>query len=280
MDNIGAILNGSKTASDVWLKLLDEVYYRGALVSPRGLKSKEILANTTVVDMRFPVVTNKDRDLGYRFMAAEAHWILSGNNKLKDIQPYSSIIDTFSDDGVFFFGAYGPRIVDQLTYIVDSLYRDQNTRQAVLTIWRPNPRESRDIPCTISVQWIIRDNTIHCIDTMRSSDVWLGWPYDVFNFSMLTGYIMLLLKRKIELEKLKLYIDLGTHDIPISLGNLYLTAGSQHLYETNWKAASKITHEANAFTYMEFDPLSFRDENDLLDHLEKGLLPDILNDQR
>jgi len=269
MDNIGGKLNGSKTASDVWLKLLDEVYYRGALVSPRGLKSKEILANTTVVDMRFPVVTNKDRDLGYRFMAAEAYWILSGNNKLRDIQPYSPIIDMFSDDGVFFFGAYGPRIVDQLTYVVDALYQDQNTRQAVLTIWRPNPRESRDIPCTISVQWVIRDNVIHCIDTMRSSDVWLGWPYDVFNFSMLTGYIMLLLRRKFT----NIYK-------PISLGNLYLTAGSQHLYENNWKAASKLTHEANAFTYMEFDPLSFRDENDLLDHLKKGLLPNILNDQR
>ena len=37
MDNIGGKLNGIKTASEVWLKLLDEVYYRGALVSPRGL---------------------------------------------------------------------------------------------------------------------------------------------------------------------------------------------------------------------------------------------------
>ena len=267
MDNIGAILNGSKTASDVWLKLLDEVYYRGALVSPRDLKSKEIIANTTVIDMKFPVVTNKDRNLGYRFMAAEAHWILSGNNKLRDIEFASAKIGEFSDDGVFFFGAYGPRIVDQLTYIVDSLYQDQNTRQAVLTIWRQNPRKSRDIPCTISVQWVIRDNVIHCLDTMRSSDVWLGWPYDVFNFSMLTGYIMLLLRKK-------------DFSMITSLGNLYLTAGSQHLYETNWKAASKITHEANAFTYKEFDPLSYKDENDLLYHLKEGLLPDILNDQR
>jgi thymidylate synthase len=168
--------------------------------------------------MQRPILSVKQRKLGYKFLAAEAWWIITGKNDVASIKKYSPHIASFSNDGRHFDGAYGPRIVDQIRYVVDSLERDVDTRQSVASIWRPNPRDSKDVPCTISVQWVIRDAKLHCIDTMRSSDAWLGWPYDVFNFSMLSAYVLLLLR-----ERSKFFEE-------IQLGNLWLTAGSSHLY--------------------------------------------------
>jgi thymidylate synthase len=54
-------------------------------------------------------------------------------------------ITRFSDDGITFFGAYGPKIITQTSYIVNTLCNDQDSRQAVLSIWRENPKSSADI---------------------------------------------------------------------------------------------------------------------------------------
>ena len=205
-------------ANQAWLRLIGQIYRNGNSARPRGLEIKEILCNTTVTDMRFPIVSIRRRKLGYKFLAAEAWWILCGRNDVASIKSYSRHIASFSDDGHYFSGAYGVRVVDQLRYVVDTLVKDIDSRQAVLTIWRQNPRDSKDIPCTISVQWLIRNARLYCIDTMRSSDAGLGFPYDCFNFSMLSAYILLLLRERSGFFK------------EIELGALYLTAGSSHLY--------------------------------------------------
>jgi thymidylate synthase len=215
----------ARTANEVWRETVKKLLQVEATVSPRGKPVKEILANKTVVDMHYPVLTNMGRKLGYKFMAAEALWIMQGDNKVSTIAPYSKAISSFSDDGEFFFGAYGPKIQDQIVYACRKLVEDQDTRQAVINIWRENPPNTKDVPCTLSLQFIYRAHKLHCIATMRSSDVWLGWPYDVFNFTMITAKVLLELRMQKDLFQ---YGDLG---------NLHLTAGSQHLYLTNEPSA-------------------------------------------
>jgi thymidylate synthase len=63
---------------------------------------------------------------------------------------------------------------------------------------------------------------------MRSSDAWLGWVYDVFNFSCLSAFVALHLQKTTRNPE------------KYSLGYLFLTAGSQHLYATNHSDAKKI----------------------------------------
>ncbi len=246
----------------VWLNTIEKLIYDGLESSPRDMKIKEVLGYQTVVNMKYPILSVIKRKLGYKFMFREAWWIINGRNTVHDIKEYSKAISNFSNDGHYFDGAYGPRIVDQLRYVVDCLYNDNDTRQAVIEIWRPNPRDSKDIPCTINVQWLIRNGKIHCIDTMRSSDIWLGWPYDIFNFSMLTGYILLLLK------------DRGEEYAGLELGNIHLNAGSQHLYLSNIDAVNEVlkdVHENETpcfFTTEEFNPHLFSNAQELLDCLE------------
>jgi thymidylate synthase len=213
------------SATWAWLNLLDKVYTYGQETSPRGMLIREKLACSATIDLNQPIVIEPLRELGYKFMAAEAAWIMSGDDRVETIKDYAKHISSFSDNGETFFGAYGPKIVDQLPYVIEKLAEDRDTRQAVLTIWRESPPPSKDIPCTVSIQWFIRNGKIYCIDTMRSSDLWLGWPYDIFNFSMLTHYLRL---------------ELRNRGIDVEPGTLTLFAGSQHIYERNFKAVEEI----------------------------------------
>jgi thymidylate synthase len=263
-----ADIQPAPSANLAWLQLLSDITETGLACAPRKLRILELLAHTTWVDMNRPIVTVPGRKLGYRFLAAEAWWILTGHNDVASIEPYSKHIAACSNDGVRFDGAYGPRIVDQLRYVIDTLEDDPDSRQAVLEIWRPNPRPSKDVPCTLTIQWMIRDGHLHCIDTMRSSDAWLGWPYDTFNFSMLSAYNLL------ELRERAMWFD------NLRLGSLYLTAGSSHLYiDPKADGAEHIPYSLNdvqrvltqtdaSETYQPFILTEFKYPQQLIEHLE------------
>lgn len=214
-------------ANKTWLEVVADVLRYGAVVMPRGQETKEVLSYTSVWDMNYPVVCHKLRKLSYKFMFGEAAWILAGSNKVSDIEPYNKKIKDYSDNGVTFFGAYGPKVRDQLGNVIDKLEHDPDSRQALLTIWRENPPPTKDYPCTVSLQWLIRDGKLHCFDTMRSSDVWWGLPYDVFNMSVISWCVLT------ELNRCRCKLS----QPPLELGSLYLTAASQHLYQPFYEEA-------------------------------------------
>jgi len=245
----------SLTASSVWLSTLDRLDQNGKSFPPRNMLTIEELDVTTRVSMRYPVVGVYERKLSYRFMCAEALWMLEGSCLLEPLLPHAPSMAKYSDDGRTLQGAYGPKIVQQMQYCVDALVVDPNTRQAVIGIWRENPRISRDIPCTLSLQFLIRDNQIHCMASMRSSDIWLGWPYDVFSFSMVTTYLALMYR-----ERTAASIDLGM---------LSIRAGSQHIYvEQSDKAMAIIKNRAVAqLEILPHEMSHFSSPRDLLDCL-------------
>lgn len=220
-------------ATKAWLGIVNDLIIYGEKVEPRGKVCFELLAyRGQAVSITHPIIVADRRKLGYKFMAAEAAWILSGHNAVQTIAPYSRAISQFSDDGWTYSGAYGPMIRDQLRFVASTLAEDTFSRQAVMTIWRPNPRPSKDIPCTVALQFLIRDGELNCIATMRSSDVWLGWVYDVFNFSMLTWYLKLGLRKH--------------YGVDVGPGSVLINAGSQHLYAENVEAAVATSHASRA----------------------------------
>lgn len=210
-----------------WVLLVKQLYQIGTKVKPRDKLTFELLQRTITVNMRQPVLTIPERKLSYQFMAAEAYWILSGDNKVSTIAPYNKHISKFSDDGEVFAGAYGPKIAAQLHYVTRTLIDDPDSRQAGLTIWERNPSPSKDIPCTVTIFFTIRDGYLNCHVMMRSSDVWLGLPYDVFNFSMLGHLVCTMLQGR--------HFAQSVNPIAGTLepGILYLTMMSSHLYETD-----------------------------------------------
>lgn len=239
--------------SSAWLDAVRDILANGYGVSPRGKLTKEIPQRTMTVDMRRPVLCVPDRSLSYRFMAAEAYWILSGDDRVETIAPYNSRISDFSDDGERFFGAYGPKIIAQLAYVIEKLGSDNDTRQAGLTIWRECPPDTKDVPCTVAIFFSIRDRKLNAHVFMRSSDVWLGIPYDVFNFSMLSHLICCHLNE-----------DYPNTYAP---GTLYLTAASSHLYEINW-ADAKDCISSPILDQLNTPEILFNNATVLMDHLK------------
>lgn len=240
-----------------WIEHLDRLLRYGIEASPRGRRTRELPSATLEVDMRRPVLTVKARKLNYKFMAAEAHWILTGDDRVATIAPYNKRIAAFSDDGERFFGAYGPKVAAQLGYVVAKLSADRDSRQAGLTLWRECPPETKDVPCTVAMFFSLRAGFLNCHTFMRSNDVWLGTPYDVFNFSMLAHLVC---------------ARLGGVDA--SPGALYLTAASSHLYEENWEAARAMTRTAVV------DSIVDQPKTPAALHSSEGALLDRLRDLR
>lgn len=204
------------TANDLYRAMLNYVIEVGERASPRGFETRELRgASLRLTDPAYNLVTV--RSLNIRFAVAEFLWILTGQTRLDLIGKFNGEISRFSDDGHHLSGAYGPPVADQLPWVIRQLEEQEDTRQALLTIWRPRPGQSKDVPCTISMQFMLRDDALEMVVFMRSNDLWLGFPYDLFVFTMIQRYV--------------------AHALGVPAGPYHHHVGSLHLYERDLKAA-------------------------------------------
>jgi hypothetical protein len=209
---------------EAWSQRLIDLTDDGNLVSPRGLPTYEQLGVTVgPVDAARPLLVVPARKLAYRFAVAEWLWIWFGHSDVETIARYNPVMSQFSDDGIFLAGAYGPHIHGGWMRMVEKFRYDANTRQAVIQIPRPRDTRTKDEPCTLSVQFIQRNGKLHAIATMRSSDVWLGLPYDCFTFMQLQN----ILAGVLELER----------------GWFQIQLGSSHLYQRDADTANKLCYD-------------------------------------
>lgn len=246
------MISTNNTWKELLRQLIDEPEYES---SPRGTKVKEVLGAQYKVQAP-AFVSLEERNLNYAFMFAEAAWIISGSNRLSGITPYMKKYENYSDEGVFLNGAYGPKIVDQLPYIVSCLKKDPDSRQAVINIWREKPSSSKDIPCTTTLQFLIRDNKLNMIVNMRSQDIVLGLVYDVFSFSMVLCASLILLRNE---------------NASVRSGSVYLNIGSLHLYETDeFKATSWLkSNKINEEVIKDVESLQLNSYDELIDQLRE-----------
>lgn len=182
-----------------------------------------INAVTIIEDPTRNIMKNTIRNLPMRYCIGELLWYLSGNNSLSAIQKYSKNWDRMSDDGETVNSNYGALIqwehgFNQLTMCEEILRKDPTSRQAVIHLKPARDiisEPTKDLPCTVCLQYIIRQNKLYATTYMRSNDLWMGFPYDVFQFTCLQILLAM-----------RLNIDLGTYTH---------IAGSLHLYERNYK---------------------------------------------
>ncbi len=128
-------------------------------------------------------LTNSRRNLDPRYAAGEFFWYFNPTGDLNHIKHYAPQYEKFANDGTV-LGAYGPRIRTAMTALYSLLVDSPNTRRAVLPLFLHTDLEradwANDVPCTLSYTFMIVNNELCMIANMRSNDVWLGLPYDVF----------------------------------------------------------------------------------------------------
>lgn len=181
----------------IYFELCQRLLNKGSNVWSSNQKSwtREIRnIQFTLTDIRNNVPANRDISLSYAF--AELIWYFTGDNSTSYISQFAKLWERISDDGVTNNSAYGYVLTkkfkfNQVAKILELLKKDPESRRAVLNINAPNPNviETKDEPCTIALQYLIRNGELHCTAIMRSNDVWFGTPYDVIFFTELQKYI-------------------------------------------------------------------------------------------
>lgn len=231
----------------------------GTEAHPRGTSSREVLNyNITLVNPRNRVITFPERNTSTKYLLGEFIWYLNGSFDPTGILPYSKFwahITNSGDHDGYPEGTvnsnYGNRIfgnsilpsfveggtiqtINQWDETVAMLARDKDTRQAIMNIHVPEDRHvgNKDVPCTLTLQWFIRENALYLIVNMRSNDIILGFTNDVFQFTMLQEAMLLQLR--------EVYQDL-------ELGYYYHNAGSMHIYDRHYEMADKIIENERAF---------------------------------
>lgn len=140
---------------------------------------------------------SRSQDRGKPFSAlGELLWYLAGSDSLEFIKEYIPQYEKDAEDGVL-AGAYGPRIfamrgsINQLDNVISLLKRNPSSKRAVIQLYDAADIAVRykEIPCTIALQFLIRDGLLHASVTMRSNDAYKGLPHDVFCFTMLQEMI-------------------------------------------------------------------------------------------
>ena len=195
--------------------------------------TKEIIRFTAQLNtLNHTFLLNKRRKLSPAYACSEILWYFTNTQDIEMIAAYAPQYTEFSENG-FAHGAYGYRIwnntyANQFELLIEHLRQMPNSRQAIVTMWNAHDlwhstRDKKgDIPCTLSLQFLIRDGKLHLINTMRSNDAWLGLPYDIFAFTCF---------QKLIANTLNIPTGTYTHQV-----------GSMHLYEKNWGAASEARH--------------------------------------
>jgi thymidylate synthase len=204
-------------AWETWYKILSEMNKTDD--SRDGEVCGEIInAITIITDPTKNILKSNIRNMPMRYAVGELLWYLSGSNRLDAIKKYSKAWESLSDDGETVNSAYGYRIFeqfgfDQWEYVKDLLKKDPNTRQAVIHIKDASNKPTKDTPCTVSLQFLLRNGQLNLTTYMRSNDIWLGFPYDVFSFTCM---------------QIIMAFELG-----VEIGEYTHIAGSLHLYTRN-----------------------------------------------
>lgn len=228
-----------RTVNDAWLagfKVLQAQAEEGYTNSSRdGAVVGEICdAVFCIEDPTRNIVSSPIRKMPMRYAVGELAWYLSGSNKVKDISQFAKKWSEISDDGEINNSAYGWRIFDkfgfdQWQYVKELLWKDPNSRQAVIHIKDADNKPSKDVPCTVYLQFFIRDGKLNLSVHMRSNDIWMGVPYDMFSFCFL---------------QVKMAMELG-----VEIGQYTHYAGSLHMYARDYTTAKEHIAELSRTTF-------------------------------
>lgn len=155
----------------------------------------------------FPILTTKK--IHFKSVAYELLWMISGNTNIRFLQENGvRIWNEWADENGDLGPVYGAQWrnfnnqgVDQLKIAVETLKTNPNSRRIIVNAWNPvvlpdekekdfakNVREGKAAlpPCHCFYQFYVINNKLSCLVYQRSVDSFLGMPFDITSYSLLT----------------------------------------------------------------------------------------------
>ncbi len=183
-----------------YLDLMDRILTTGAVKTDRtGTGTRSVFGHQMRFDLAdgFPVVTTKRVHL--RSVVVELLWFLRGSTNVRWLQERGvSIWDEWADAEGELGPVYGHqwrswpapdgRQIDQIAAVVRSLRTNPDSRRHIVSAW--NVAEVSEMalpPCHTMFQFSVADGRLSCQLYQRSADVFLGVPFNIASYALLTA---------------------------------------------------------------------------------------------
>ena len=189
----------TKAAMKQYLDLLQHILDHGTVKSDRtGTGTKSVFGYQMRFDLSegFPLLTTKKLHL--RSIIYELLWFIKGDTNIKYLHDHKvSIWDEWADENGDLGPVYGHqwrswpapdgRTIDQLSQVLDSLKRSPDSRRHIVSAWNPAEVDRMALPpCHTLFQFYVADGRLSCQLYQRSADVFLGVPFNIASYALLT----------------------------------------------------------------------------------------------
>lgn len=190
---------------------LAKVRHEGVLSKDRtGVGTLSYFGLQMRFDLRgsFPLITSKR--VHWKGVVGELLWMLSGSTSAKELkEKYDvSIWDEWANAGGELGPIYGkqwrawegidntnttsytPRVIDQIRWVVDEIRKNPNSRRLIVSAWNVNDLDAMALmPCHAMFQFYVRDGKLSCQLYQRSADMFLGVPFNIASYALLTHMV-------------------------------------------------------------------------------------------
>ena len=193
----------------------------------------------------FPLLTTKKVHL--KSIIYELLWFLAGDTNVKYLQDHGvTIWDEWADENGNLGPVYGyqwrnwptpdGRVIDQISMVIDTIKRNPDSRRMLVTAWNPADVEKMALPpCHCLFQFYVAGGKLSCQLYQRSADVFLGVPFNIASYALLT----LMIAQVTGLEP----------------GEFVHTTGDTHLYRNHFEqVALQLSREPRPLPVMKLNP--------------------------
>ncbi|MBW3670934.1 MAG: thymidylate synthase [Acidobacteria bacterium] len=182
-----------------YLDLLGKIFDEGVRKDDRtGTGTLSIFGHQTRFDLStgFPLLTTKK--LHTRSIIHELLWFLRGETNVRYLQENKvTIWDEWADESGELGPVYGHqwrswqaadgRTIDQISQVVDQIRSNPDSRRLIVSAWNVGEIESMALPpCHALFQFYVANGRLSCQLYQRSADVFLGVPFNIASYAMLT----------------------------------------------------------------------------------------------
>lgn len=185
-----------------YLKFLKKVYDDGVISHDRtGVGVKRIFGFDMRFDLSrgFPLLTTKK--LHMKSIVYELLWFLNGDTNIKYLNDHGvSIWNEWADEKGDLGPVYGKqwrrwetrdgKTIDQMSNLMSRIKKDPTSRRLIISAWNVGEIQQMKLPpCHCLFQFFVSDNKLSCKLIQRSADVFLGVPFNIASYSLLTHMI-------------------------------------------------------------------------------------------
>ncbi|WP_422037659.1 thymidylate synthase [Roseibium sp.] len=229
---------------DLLTKILDEGVDRG---DRTGIGTRSVFGYQMRFDLAdgFPVVTTKKLHL--RSIIHELLWFLAGDTNIRYLNENGvKIWDDWADDNGELGPVYGyqwrswpapdGRSIDQIEKLLEMIRTSPESRRLIVSAWNPALVDEMALPpCHSLFQFYVAEGKLSCQLYQRSADVFLGVPFNIASYALLTMMVA-------QVTGLK-------------PGDFVHTLGDAHLYSNHFdQAREQLTRTPRALPQMKINP--------------------------